>query len=954
MDNVVPGPLRRLREADIIDLAGLESAALGQEYYRIGAVHTTMQQGSQITGIVDVPLSLANNASGVRLPGTADISDLAHEKAASPTKDVMAAWEVQEVQTTKDVDAQPGRYAVKVELRDSSKWNAICTCGRRQAHAPTASSNICPHAAALLYQWLAHPTTFVSPHADSSHTMPSSYAIVPERMAPPKPAGAKDLKRASLRAPTPHPADAKDLKRAPQASLRVPTEEVSIVEGEISELLSQLGLSELRAIAREYEISRTGMNKQQLVEAMVEVLKQPEMIRKVVGTLEKPQRQLLAALTLAGGTVTDEELRGLYERFSLGYANQLQAMLSALRSKCLLFRITCGESSINRDATKEFPAINRGTTQGHMGSLLDVGWYVPSEVRAVLRVTVPITPFEVQNTKAGTDGGGHRQADAPTASLPPKLEEAKPYSLLNDLLLVARALDGRAEGDGKDRPSIGDVDGGGRVNRTMEARTEAGTDAPPRGREGFETRLVEGPYDGLMLVPPPLDMPSPSLLESLQVVVPRPAAFLLFTFRLLRLVDILYKDDAGTPYLRILPNAARLLLGPTCTEVAHDLFVRWLTQPTYAELFELQEEGLRLRCRSGPLGRPALHTGELEMDNSEARQMLVALLAKVPLNQWINFSAFARFVYRLNPAFLQRRHNLFSSPPWWLEQEEGRTLHPTQWNDWLRAEGRYIARLLRGPLHWWGISDVALSNSGQLLAFRLTPLASLLVHGSISAPQADRPRIIADSASNRRETTAWLMSSPGGREGFETRLAEGPYDQDAPQMLTLSENGDILISSSPVEWPLIELLEDFAEVAGVQAGRLCYRLTAASLAEALSRGLNPTHLLQLLHQHADAKELIRAPQAPLRVSTPLLTELECRIKNYGRVRLYTDVTLLEVADTLVMRELSATTPLEEQVVRTIHPTLLILKKQGAERIVQDLKRRGQVPLLHEEEDYGAE
>jgi hypothetical protein len=28
---------------------------------------------------------------------------------------------------------------------------------------------------------------------------------------------------------------------------------------------------------------------------------------------------------------------------------------------------------------------------------------------------------------------------------------------------------------------------------------------------------------------------------------------------------------------------------------------------------------------------------------------------------------------------------------------------------------------------------------------------------------------------------------------------------------------------------------------------------------------------------------------------------------------------------------------------------MILKKQGAERIVEDLKRRGQVPLLHEKE-----
>src|SRR2546425_90825 len=162
MDNVVPGPLRRLREADIIDMAGLKSTALGQEDYRIGAGHTTMHQGSQITGIVDVPTRTNNNASGVRLPGTVDIADLAHEKAVLPTNNVIAAWEVQEVQITKDVDAQPGSYPVKVELQDNSTWNATCTC-----NSPSESSHICPHAAALLYQWLAHPITFVSPHSDS-------------------------------------------------------------------------------------------------------------------------------------------------------------------------------------------------------------------------------------------------------------------------------------------------------------------------------------------------------------------------------------------------------------------------------------------------------------------------------------------------------------------------------------------------------------------------------------------------------------------------------------------------------------------------------------------------------------------------------------------------------------------------------------------------------------------
>jgi len=915
MEHVVPGPLRRLREADIIEMAGLKSAALGQEYYRIGAVHTTMHRGSQITGIVDVPASAGNNASGAHLPGIVSTFDSIHEKAASATNYVE---EVQEVQTTNDVDVQPGRYSVSVEILDRSTWHVSCTC-----HTPSDSSYICPHATALLYQWLAHPMTFVSPRSDPSHTsIPSTYSYSEtertrrDEYLPPR--------QDALRPPSPPPSSPPSLLQ----SGTLPGEQGSVAprfivdESNITELLSQLGLSELRTLAREYDITKTGLNKQQLVEAMVEVLKQPEMIRRAVGTLEKPQRQLLAALTLAGGTVTDEELRGLYERFSLGYPNQLQAMLSALRSKCLLFHTSSNSSLQQR--------------MGMMGSLL-VGaelasalWYVPSEVSAALRVTVPITPFDVQSAKDDN-------AEAP------KVQQIKPYSLVEDLLLVARALVGHSldKSGSYDDVEEGEHGAGSRGGSDVYLPPRQGA-LPPSVPPLRTTPSI--PADGLMLVPPPREMPSSSLLTSLQAAVPRPADFLLFAIRLLRLVDILYKDDAGTPYLRILPNAARLLLSPMRTEVARDLFIRWLTQPTYAELFELQEEGLHLRCRSGPLGRPALRTGELEMDNTEARQMLVALLAKVPLNQWISFSAFARFVYRLNPEFLQKRHHLFSSPPWWLEQEEGRTLHPTQLNDWLRAEGRYVARLLRGPLHWWGISDLALSSSGQLLAFRLTPLAGLLVHG--------RKQL----TSNPGEVTAW-------------RDHDVHLDQEAPSVLTLSEAGDILISSSPIVWPLIELLEDFAEVAGVQSGRLRYRLTATSLSEAMSRGLNPTPLLQLLHQHAepamadksavgtgllkDASQarLPRAPQASLR---PLLAQLEYRIKNYGRVRLYTDVTLLEVADTSVIRELFATTPLEEQIVRTIHPTLLILKKQGADRMMQDLKRRGQVPLLHEEEDYGAE
>ncbi|MDQ2717332.1 MAG: hypothetical protein M3Z08_20720, partial [Chloroflexota bacterium] len=345
---------------------------------------------------------------------------------------------------------------------------------------------------------------------------------------------------------------------------------------------------------------------------------------------------------------------------------------------------------------------------------------------------------------------------------------------------------------------------------------------------------------------------------------------------------------------------------------ARDLFSLWLVQPGYDELFELQEHGLRLRCRATLLHHSALRPGELALENSEAKQTLLALLAQAPLDQWINFSAFARFIYRLNPLFLQRRQRQFPSPHWWLEQEEGHPLRPAQLNDWLRAEGRYLAQLLRGPLHWLGLSDVALTADGKLQAFRLTSWAGALFAGT-------------------------ALLEPAARSALDER-----------PMLEVSDAGNILISCSPVAWPTIELVESFAEVAGIAGGRLCYRPAPGSLGEALNRGRHPSALLELLRAGVGGEILTDSPRARL------IAQLEHWLTSYGQIRLYTGVTLLETADTLVMRELSTTTSLDQHIVRPLHATLAILKKPGAEALIEDLKRRGQVPLLHDEEAYGTE
>jgi hypothetical protein len=804
MENVVPGVLQRLRAADILRMAGLNAAALGQEYCRAGFVQETWRQGAKLLGVInnvhaDNVLTSSSNEGESRIG--------------------------------------PKTCTCEVEVKSPTSWVSKCTCNAE-------TSLLCPHAAALLYLWLSHPSVFVTV-APSAISQKQEEASVP--------VSATVQKEATLEVSV----SAKSLPPRPAMILPGQTP-----PGNIFEILTQSGLSALRGIAREYEIVSNGLNKQQLVEVLTEALRQPEVVRHVATTLQKPQRQLLAAVTLAGGVVNDDDLRGLFERFSLGGSDQLQQVLLVLQCKAFLFRTSLHNANS--------PKI------GLSDALLDSGWYVPLEVRSALRVTVPTTVFKLEQSN---DEQGRQ----------PIVQQGVPYALLANLLLIARALDGyhlEPEEDWLERSTHA---------RSHDAQLFART---PSGSSN----------DGSVSVPLPDDLSPSTLIDKLLPCVPLSPGLLRFALHLLGQSQILYRDDDGTPYLRVLANAAQLFLGPNRAEVSRDLFELWLSQPSYVELFGLLEDKLRLRCRATALNIPVLRPGELAAEDAAARRTLLALLAQVPLQQWVNFSAFARFVYRLNPLFLQRKQRFYTTPHWWLELEAGRPLRPLYLQDWLRAEAQYLARLISGPLFWWGACDIATDQDGHLLAFRLTPVA------------------------------AWLFT--GSRLAEEDAASEDYFVH--PSSLEIVDIEEILIACNVQNWPIIEVLETFTQAAGVRNGRLCYHLTPAALTKALGHGHNPAALLRLLHSAVPQAALHEGPLPHM------LERLECWINSYGRMRVYTGVTLLESIDTVVMRELSATTTLDEQVVQAISPTLHILKKSGMEQIIDELKRRGQSPLLHDD------
>src|SRR6266566_1269514 len=149
MDDLVPGVLQRLRAADIIRMAGLVAASLGQEYCRIGGVYETTRRGAHLLGVVD-------------------ISHVAAEIGASSINSALE---------TEHVSSETHRYVVDVELISSTTCLMHCSC------RSTGGSAICQHAAALLYQWLATPSAFRSSAPQDSH-MPSPLLQKEDKVTP--------------------------------------------------------------------------------------------------------------------------------------------------------------------------------------------------------------------------------------------------------------------------------------------------------------------------------------------------------------------------------------------------------------------------------------------------------------------------------------------------------------------------------------------------------------------------------------------------------------------------------------------------------------------------------------------------------------------------------------------------------------------------------------------------
>jgi hypothetical protein len=199
--------------------------------------------------------------------------------------------------------------------------------------------------------------------------------------------------------------------------------------------------------------------------------------------------------------------------------------------------------------------------------------------------------------------------------------------------------------------------------------------------------------------------------------------------------------------------------------------------------------------------------GTWSNDALSTRHFILDLLGRIPHGKWWNLTSFVRMIHETNPDF-ERPAGDFDS---WLIRREADNAFLHGFAHWEDVDGAIIRYLITGPLHWLGIVDLSSAeNGGMATAFRLT--------------------------------------------GWSTDLLKGRTPQGLPRedgRLHAAANGRISI---PVQLPRTVRYQvaRFSEWEPVKKDEYHYRLTPASLKNALQQGLKVSHLLSLLNKYAAA------------------------------------------------------------------------------------------------------
>lgn len=340
-------------------------------------------------------------------------------------------------------------------------------------------------------------------------------------------------------------------------------------------------------------------------------------------------------------------------------------------------------------------------------------------------------------------------------------------------------------------------------------------------------------------------------------------------------------------------------------------------------------DAIDLRAMVGPKRPLQLHyratyyssVAPYQPQDSAVRRVLALLLAWLAENEerWYDVASLLAFFWSLGPSLLGQSAPHYGE--WWFapSQYPETRLNLDVWEDWERVMKPLVSSLLAGPLTWLGVVDTLDvdgtrpgADPGSPVAFRALPAARLLT-GEVHGTDMEQP----------------AEAEPHG----------GPLPL-SPLVFDIDGTDGALTVSVPAGSPdpaIHTLLSAIGELQHISREGLCYQVTAGRLQPVFESGITGPDLINALTSRAGRP----LPDAVREI-------LERWWSGYGAIRLYDDVTLIELGDDVLLRELRATSSLDRALVHTFSPRLVAVDGSMVQDLIAELRRLGHTPRVVEE------
>ncbi len=344
------------------------------------------------------------------------------------------------------------------------------------------------------------------------------------------------------------------------------------------------------------------------------------------------------------------------------------------------------------------------------------------------------------------------------------------------------------------------------------------------------------------------------------------------------------------PNLQADPSKIQSLLNMSPAHQLAVLTQAWQQMVCWSELGSILRASPDLRLRRN-VTYITYKPEQLHQEWREGRQAVFRFLSLLEENRWVSVDALHKVIYEVNPNLL---HIISHTNVWWFESVRRKKQFGATLDDWRLSYGQMVTATLTGPLFWLGVVELGY-QAGRLTAVRLTPVGAFL--------------------QRRRKT---------------------PFEQQTNTMsvdaIQFQDDMTILVAQRQAPLELYNLLNTIGQLENATPQHFAYRITANSIQRQFEQGETADTLLAALEK-----------TCPAEIPAAWRARIQAWHNQYGKLHLYHNITLIELADEYILKELLTSALLCENLVYQFSPRLIAIRPEAVDDLVAEMEKRGYMP-----------